>query len=157
MAICSDFAATTLAHNKALNSAPQRVAFLLRKSLCNGLGHVSLALYAKESMVTKFIIIGVIVFSLLLFFIPVAKKSDPKPTKKETWKCFFVGVAVAALVTPLFYNAVIIPIAIWVLLFAGGVVPWWSKYKKPFAYQWGMFFGISIGLGVIFNFIENGI
>ena len=55
------------------------------------------------------------------------------------------------------YNFVIIPIAIWVLLFAGGLVPWWSKYKKAFAYQWGIFFGITIGLAVTFEFVQNGI
>lgn len=108
-------------------------------------------------MFTKIIIISIVFFISLFFLIPTAKKSDLQLSKKETWQCFFIGIVLAAIVTLLFYKLVIVPIAIWVLLFAGGFIPWWSKYKKAFAYQWGAFFGITIGLGLIFNFIENGI
>jgi hypothetical protein len=115
------------------------------------------ALYAWESMFASIIIILLIALFFIVYLIPVAKKSDPKPSKKETWQCFFIGLIGAAIITPAFYSLVIIPIAIWVLLFAGGLIPWWSKYKKAFAYQWGIFFGITIGLAVTFEFVQGGI
>ena len=79
------------------------------------------------------------------------------PSKKETWKCFGFGLVASSLITMALYELIIIPIALWFLLFAGGIVPWWSKYKKAFAYQWGTFFGITIGLIVLFNTVESGI
>jgi len=104
------------------------------------------------------IILCIIIFSLLLIFLtPVARKNDPNPTKKETWKCFFIGLVSATVITPAFYNLIIVPVALWIVLFAGGVIPWWSKYKKAFAYQWGVFFGITIGLAIIFNMVNNDI
>ena len=108
-------------------------------------------------MFTQILIICVIAFCIFLFLIPAAKKSDSTPSKKETWRCFFIGLVAASIITPAFYKLTIVPIGIWVLLFVGGVIPWWSKYKKTFAYQWGIFFGITIGLAIIFNFLGSGI
>ncbi|QBG37531.1 hypothetical protein [Litorilituus sediminis] len=108
-------------------------------------------------MFAKTIIILTIAIFFIAYLMPVANKSDSKPSKKETWQCFFIGLVGAALITPAFYNLVIIPVGIWFLLFAGGLVPWWSKYKKAFAYQWGIFFGITIGLAAIFEYLQGGI
>ncbi|MGR5531702.1 hypothetical protein ACPV40_19225, partial [Vibrio alfacsensis] len=49
-----------LCANKALNSDPQRVAFLLRKSLCHGFGHVSLALCVTREFMSKVTLKGFI-------------------------------------------------------------------------------------------------
>ncbi|WNC68369.1 hypothetical protein RI845_17850 [Thalassotalea nanhaiensis] len=96
-------------------------------------------------------ILLVIALVVATFFFSTLKKGESPPPKKETWKCFFVGLAIAAPVTVAFYNLQIVPIVMWFLLYAGGFIPWWSKYKKAFAYQWGMFFGITVGLIFIYE------
>jgi len=108
-------------------------------------------------MVIEAILICIIILSLVLGLTSVARKNDPIPSKKETWKCFFIGLVAASVITPVFYQLTIVPIALWFLLFAGGVIPWWSKFKKAFAYQWGIFFGITIGLAIIFSVVNNEI
>ncbi|EAU55599.1 hypothetical protein [Mariprofundus ferrooxydans] len=108
-------------------------------------------------MVIEVILLCIVIFSLAIGLISVARKNEPIPSKKETWKCFFIGLVSAAVITPAFYNLIIVPAALWLLLFAGGVIPWWSRYKKAFAYQWGIFFGITVGLAIIFSVVNNDI
>jgi len=67
----------------------------------------------------------------------------------KAWHCFLAGYIVAVPVSFALSQWLLVLVIVWGLLSAGGIVPWWSKYKRSFAAQWGIFFGLTTGLGII--------
>jgi len=66
------------------------------------------------------------------------------------WKYFWVGYIIAFPTLLICYYFLVegYLMLLWLLLMMGGLVPWWSRYKRVFAVQWGLFFGLSSGFAV---------
>ena len=68
---------------------------------------------------------------------------------KLSSKYFLLAAVVTFLVSVALHQWLVILLAVWALLAMGGIVPWWSKYKKAFSIQWGGFLGLTLGLALL--------
>jgi len=68
---------------------------------------------------------------------------------KNTWKTFSLSVVAGFSVSIVFSQWLMVLAFIWILLAMGGFVPWWSKHRTAFTIQWGIFFGLTLGLALL--------
>jgi len=70
-------------------------------------------------------------------------------SSKFSSKHFWLAAVITFSVSVALHQWLVILLVVWALLAMGGIVPWWSKYKKAFSIQWGGFLGLTLGLALL--------
>lgn len=68
---------------------------------------------------------------------------------RSTAKHFWGGAVLALVAALLLYEWLAALVVVWVLLAAGGIIPPSKRYRKVYSTQWGVCFGLTIGIAAL--------
>ena len=68
---------------------------------------------------------------------------------KSTVKRFWIGTFLAFVVALLLFEWLAALVIFWALLAMGGVIPAVRKYQRAYSLQWGVCFGLGLGIATL--------